>query len=86
MSLTIDDIKRAVRQALDERQPQSKSIPQFCAAHGVGRQAFYDMEKAGKAPRTFNVGRSVRISTAAEAEWVRDRENDGATTFFHVLD
>lgn len=86
MSLTIDDIKRAVRQALDERQPHSKSIPQFCAAHGFGRQAFYDMEKAGKAPRTFKVGRSVRISMTAEAQWIRDRENDGATTFWQVID
>jgi hypothetical protein len=32
------------------------------------------MKRNGVAPRTFNLGALVYISTEAEAEWLRERE------------
>ncbi|WP_182179543.1 helix-turn-helix transcriptional regulator [Methylobacterium radiotolerans] len=53
---------------------QSLTIPEWCARHKLSRQSFYNLARVGKAPRFMKVGRSVRISEAADAEWLRARE------------
>lgn len=52
----------------------SKSISKWCESHGLSRGMFYNLDKIGKAPKTFNVLRSRRISDEADAEWVKARE------------
>jgi hypothetical protein len=55
----------------------SRTIPEFCAMERVSRGTFYNWEKQGKAPRTYNVGPIRRITPDAHAEWRREREADG---------
>jgi predicted DNA-binding transcriptional regulator AlpA len=58
----------------------SKSIPQFCNAHGFSRSFFYKLDKLGKAPSTMKVGALTRISDEAEREWVRRMEAETAAS------
>jgi hypothetical protein len=50
------------------------SIAAFCTRHNISRGMFYKLVKAGKAPRTFNVGTRVLISREAAAAWRAERE------------
>ncbi len=52
------------------------SIQQFCAAHGLSRSSFYNLVKAGTAPRLMKVGTRTLISREAAIDWRRDREAD----------
>ena len=48
----------------------SFSIEAWCGIHGFSRTFFYKLNAQGKAPRTFKVGATTRISEAANAEWL----------------
>lgn len=50
------------------------SINGFCRRHSFSRSSYYNLKAAGLAPREYVVGKLVRISAEAEAEWVRQRE------------
>jgi predicted DNA-binding transcriptional regulator AlpA len=50
------------------------SIDEFCTAHGLSRSSFYKMLKQGTAPRLLKVGKAVRVSIEAAADWRRERE------------
>lgn len=58
---------------------QSLTIPEWCARHKLSRASFYNLARVGKAPRIMKVGRSVRISEAADAEWLRAREFEASS-------
>lgn len=47
------------------------TIPEWCALRKISRATFYNLIKAGKAPRTMKIGRAVRISEEADRDWVR---------------
>jgi predicted DNA-binding transcriptional regulator AlpA len=49
------------------------TIPDFCAAHGLGVTHFYALMKQGLAPRTILIGRRRLVSIEAAAEWRRER-------------
>jgi len=53
---------------------QSFSIKTFCERQEIGRTHYYQLKKAGKAPRTFKIGSIERISEDAEREWIKARE------------
>ncbi|WP_340667530.1 transcriptional regulator [Bradyrhizobium ottawaense] len=53
---------------------RSFSIDEWCQLHGFCRAFFYKLRAQGQAPRTYNVGRIVRISEEANNEWLRARE------------
>ena len=57
--------------AVVERDP---SIYGFCARQKISRSAYYKLAAVGDGPREYRVGKLVRISAEAEAEWVRRRE------------
>ena len=57
--------------------PRDPSIPGFCKRHMLSRSSYYNLKAAGLAPRAYVVGKLVRISAEAEAEWVRQREAEG---------
>lgn len=50
------------------------SVPGFCARQRISRSTYYNLKGEGKAPREYVVGKLIRISPEAEAEWVRARE------------
>lgn len=56
---------------------KSFSISEWCAMHGLSRAFFYLLRDRGEGPRTFPVGSRVRISEAANNEWVAAREAAG---------
>jgi predicted DNA-binding transcriptional regulator AlpA len=54
------------------------TIPEFCQANRISRGSFYNLKKAGKAPRLMIVGNRVLISPEANAEWRIAREQEAA--------
>jgi hypothetical protein len=52
----------------------SRSIADWCKHRGISRAKFYQLDKAGLAPRTFNIGTKRIISPVADVEWLRQRE------------
>jgi hypothetical protein len=50
------------------------TIDGFCRRQKICRASYYNLKKTGKGPREYYVGRLVRISPEAEAEWVREGE------------
>jgi predicted DNA-binding transcriptional regulator AlpA len=56
----------------------SLTIDQWCDVHGFSRGMFYRLKQIGQAPRIFRVGRAVRITEAADAEWLAEREVETA--------
>jgi predicted DNA-binding transcriptional regulator AlpA len=53
---------------------RSYSVAEWCALHGFSRAFFYKLAARGEAPRWFKAGAATRISEAAAAEWLADRE------------
>jgi predicted DNA-binding transcriptional regulator AlpA len=45
------------------------SIAEFCARHSISRCTFYNLDRDGKAPKTFRVGSRRLISKEAAAAW-----------------
>jgi predicted DNA-binding transcriptional regulator AlpA len=53
---------------------KSFSIDDWCAMHALSRSFYYKLDKLGQAPKSFKVGRTVRISETANDEWLSARE------------
>ena len=51
------------------------TIPDFCRAHKISRNAFYELRKQGRAPAMMRLSkRRVVISPEAAEKWRRERE------------
>lgn len=50
------------------------SIEGFIRRQKISRSLFYLLVAQGAGPKTYRIGRLVRISAEAEAKWVRERE------------
>jgi hypothetical protein len=46
--------------------------------NGISRGHFYNLDKIGKAPRTFYAGTRRLVSAEADVEWRREREAEAA--------
>jgi hypothetical protein len=55
----------------------SYTINEWCESERISRSMFYKLEQQGQAPRTFNVGKSRRISPEARREWRHERDQRG---------
>ena len=55
--------------------PKAYSIKDFCEAHGISRNLFYNLRKQGLAPKLIQLGKRRLISEEAAAEWRRTMEN-----------
>ena len=53
---------------------ESFGIATFCEQYGISRALFYKLQKDGKAPRSFKLGRHVLISKKAAQEWLAKME------------
>ena len=56
---------------------RSKTVRQLCQDHNISAPTFYKEMAAGKI-KTFKIGRSRKISEAAEAEWIEQGEAEAA--------
>jgi predicted DNA-binding transcriptional regulator AlpA len=53
---------------------ESFTIDEFCANEKISRSFFYKLDAQGNAPKTYPVGRTRRIGTAAYKAWRESRE------------
>jgi hypothetical protein len=53
---------------------ESFTINEFCAAEKISRSFFYKLDSQGKAPRTYPLGSTRRISREAYITWRAARE------------
>jgi hypothetical protein len=60
-------------------EPGSYTIKQFLARHNLSESQFHKLRREGRGPRTMRTGSvGVRISRAAERDWVLEREGEAA--------
>jgi predicted DNA-binding transcriptional regulator AlpA len=52
----------------------SLTIPEFCESERISRAHYFNMRSRGEGPREMRIGKSVRISPEARADWRRERE------------
>jgi hypothetical protein len=52
----------------------SLTVSEFCHRQRISISTYYSLRAKGHGPREMNLGRCVRISAAAEANWIRERE------------
>jgi hypothetical protein len=52
----------------------SFSVEAWCKHRGLSRSMFYLLDKQGKAPRTYSVGKLRFITAESDLAWLRDRE------------
>lgn len=53
---------------------EAMTIDEFCAAEKISRSFFYKLESQGRAPKTYSLGRTRRISRASRDAWRTERE------------
>jgi hypothetical protein len=56
----------------------SRSIADWCKHRGISRAKFYQLDKLGLAPKTYNIGKKRIISPVQDVEWLRQREAESA--------
>jgi len=55
----------------------SYSIKEFLGRHRLSESQFHKLRREGRGPRTMRTGSvGVRVSRAAERDWVRERERE----------
>ncbi|QIG98586.1 MULTISPECIES: hypothetical protein [unclassified Bradyrhizobium] len=52
----------------------SYSVDEFCTAMNISRSLYEKMKRAGWNPREMRIGKAVRISKEAAAQWIIERE------------
>jgi predicted DNA-binding transcriptional regulator AlpA len=51
------------------------TVAEFCDRNGISLALFWKLRDSGRAPKLMYLGRAIRISHSAEAEWQAAREN-----------
>src|SRR5258708_7361783 len=68
-------IEAMSRLANDKDDAASFSIPEFCKRHRFSEAQYHKLKREGRGPRVMTTGSmGVRISRAAEADWILARE------------
>lgn len=57
-----------------EIERQAFAIPEFCFRNSISPTLYHKLKKSGRGPREMVLGRAIRISLEAEADWRRQRE------------
>jgi predicted DNA-binding transcriptional regulator AlpA len=60
--------------SVEHMTPLAFTIVEFCHLHRISRATFYNMVKAGVAPRVMVVGGRKLVSAEAAADWRKERE------------
>src|SRR6266446_2913252 len=70
-------INAITRLADNKDDAASFSIPEFCKRHRFSEAQYHKLKREGRGPRVMTTGSmGVRISRAAEADWIREREDE----------
>jgi hypothetical protein len=59
---------------MDMGEKAADPIPVFCEIHEISRSQYYKERRAGRGPREMRIGRCVRITKEAQADYRRERE------------
>ena len=65
------------RKANSKKNPVPRlalTIYEFCMATGISRTAYEKLKRQNRHPREMRIGKSVRISQAAAAQWIAAQE------------
>lgn len=57
---------------------KAQSISDFCRSYGISRGTFYNLEKAGQAPKTLKLGARRVVPVAAIEAWERSKLGEAA--------
>jgi hypothetical protein len=70
---------KGVTRRLPVSPPETYSIKEFCAAHGISVTFYYLLRKRKppQTPKEMRVGRRYFVSREAAADWRRERERHG---------
>jgi hypothetical protein len=70
-------IEAMTRLADNKDDAASFSIPEFCKRHRFSEAQYHKLKREGRGPRVLTTGSTgVRISRAAEEDWIREREDE----------
>jgi hypothetical protein len=62
----------------DDTDTASKTIAGFCRSEGMSLPFYFQLRRRGLGPTELRIGRYVRITPRAHAEWRRERERGNA--------
>ncbi len=66
---------KAMTRLVDDKEAASFSIPEFCKRHRISEAQYHKLQRERRGPRVMTTGSTgVRISRAAEADWILERE------------
>ena len=68
------------RKLMDDIPVQAMSVDQFCHAHNIGRDLFYELGRLGLGPDCMLLKKRRLISFEAAARWRAKREEANAET------
>jgi hypothetical protein len=76
------DAKRRMRRLRVDVEPAAYDVRRFCDSHNVSRTQLYRLWAQGRGPRFFKLGKQLRITAEAAAEWraQMQAETDALTT------
>ncbi len=66
-------LTETTERSAEAESPRWSTIPEFCARKCISVPFYYVLRKRGLGPREVHLGRAVRITPEAEAEWDRER-------------
>src|SRR5712664_4430536 len=65
----------AMTRLVNDKEAASFSIAEFCKRHRISEAQYHKLQREGRGPRVMTTGSTgVRISRAAEADWILERE------------
>jgi len=53
------------------------TVPDFCRRHRISVSTYYNLKRAGEAPREMSVANRILITKESAAAWRREREVAG---------
>jgi hypothetical protein len=57
-----------------EIPPAAYTISEFCQAHRISVDFYFNLQRRGLGPKVMRLGRRTLISVEAAAQWRRERE------------
>jgi hypothetical protein len=67
----------AITNLANRDEAASFSISEFCKRHRMSEAQYHKLKRDGRGPRVMSTGSmGVRISRAAEADWIIERERE----------
>jgi hypothetical protein len=78
---TVTESLAALLAAANTPAAASYTIAEFCRRNSLSERQYHKLRGLGRGPRTMSTGDvSVRISRAAELDWIEAREREARTT------